>query len=67
MRCRYLRRNDEQCTAEAVDPVGEVLLCTKHLGRAMEMLKAAAARQVPVGKPTQVSRGTTVTSRIRHA
>ncbi len=39
IRCRYLRRNEQQCTAEAADQVGEILLCTKHLGRAMELLK----------------------------
>jgi hypothetical protein len=42
-RCRYLRRNDQQCTAEAVDETGEVLLCTKHLGRALELLKRYGA------------------------
>jgi hypothetical protein len=42
-RCRYLRRNDAQCTAEVVDPVGEVLLCTKHLSRAMQLLNRAGA------------------------
>lgn len=36
--CRYLRRNAELCTAEAVDPDGEILLCVKHLGRAMELV-----------------------------
>lgn len=38
--CRYLRRGTVgQCTAEAVDPNGEILLCTKHLARTLEMLR----------------------------
>lgn len=37
-RCRYLGRRDEPCTAEAVDPLGEILLCERHLGRAVELL-----------------------------
>jgi hypothetical protein len=36
--CRYLRRNDERCTAEVADPDGEILLCTKHLAYAMQLL-----------------------------
>ena len=43
IRCRYLRRNEQLCTAEAVDPVGEVLLCSKHLARAMQLLNRAGA------------------------
>lgn len=41
--CRYLRRSGDQCTGEAVDTEGEILLCSKHLARAMELLKAAMA------------------------
>ncbi|MDW3849675.1 hypothetical protein NMK34_23965 [Micromonospora sp. BRA006-A] len=41
VRCRYMRRNDELCTAEAVDPTGDVLLCTKHLARALALIKSA--------------------------
>lgn len=33
VRCRYLRRNDQQCTGEAADPEGEVMLCIKHSSR----------------------------------
>lgn len=40
IRCRYRRRNDDMCTGEAVNPDGEVLLCTKHLARAMQMVRA---------------------------
>jgi hypothetical protein len=39
MKCRYLNRYAVQCTGEAVDPDGEVLLCTRHLGNALELLK----------------------------
>lgn len=38
-RCRYLRRNNDQCTGEVVDPDGEILLCTKHLARALELVQ----------------------------
>ena len=38
--CRYLRRDNNQCTGEAVDPNGEILLCTKHLARALELVRA---------------------------
>lgn len=37
--CRYLRRSGNLCTAEVVDEHGEVLLCAKHLARAMEMIE----------------------------
>jgi hypothetical protein len=40
MTCRYLNRYAVQCTGEPVDPDGEVLLCTRHLGNALELLKA---------------------------
>lgn len=41
--CRYLRRGAQgQCTAEAVDPGGEILLCPKHLGRVVELLRNTA-------------------------
>lgn len=40
IRCRYLRRNDQQCTAEVADEQGEILLCTKHLSRSVQMLAA---------------------------
>lgn len=41
-RCRYLasgpRRTLDRCTAEVVDPAGEILLCIAHLARAMELV-----------------------------
>ncbi len=42
--CRYLRRNDEQCTAEVTDPAAEILLCPKHLARAIELVRAGMRR-----------------------
>lgn len=37
--CRYLRRGAAgQCTAEAVDPEGEILLCTHHLAAALQLV-----------------------------
>lgn len=39
VRCRYLDRWADQCTAEAIDEHGEILLCTAHLARALEMLR----------------------------
>ncbi|MEU7609533.1 hypothetical protein [Micromonospora sp. NPDC049204] len=44
VRCRYKRRNDEMCTAAAVEPDGDVLLCTKHLARAITLIRVATAR-----------------------
>ena len=40
--CRYLRQDGNQCTAEAVDPEADVLLCGKHLARAYTMVEAKA-------------------------
>lgn len=37
--CRYLNRVSDQCTGEAVDPDGEVLLCSKHLAAATELVR----------------------------
>lgn len=42
--CRYLRHNGNQCTGETVDPNGEIQLCLKHLGRALELVRASQAR-----------------------
>ena len=38
-RCRYLKRDGNQCTAEAVDDTADVLLCAKHVALVMELLK----------------------------
>jgi hypothetical protein len=34
-----LGKRDHQCTAEVVDPDGEILLCTEHLGRALQLIR----------------------------
>lgn len=39
VQCRYTGKY-QRCGNQAVDPVGEVLLCTEHLGRTMELLRA---------------------------
>ncbi|MEK8107423.1 hypothetical protein NKG94_23900 [Micromonospora sp. M12] len=39
IRCRYRRRNDDMCTGEVVDPHGEILLCGKHLARALQLVQ----------------------------
>jgi hypothetical protein len=50
VRCRYLGKFN-RCTAEAVDPVGEVLLCAQHLARAIEFLRSLGMKiQAPAGK-----------------
>lgn len=40
--CRYLTRHANQCTGEPVDATeqAELLLCTRHLADALELLKA---------------------------
>lgn len=42
VRCRYLRLNDQQCTAEAADPNAEILLCLKHMARAFTTVRDKA-------------------------
>lgn len=36
--CRYLDTHRDQCTAEAVDPGADILLCTAHLARAWRLI-----------------------------
>lgn len=41
--CRYLRRGAEgQCTAEAVDPDADVLICMRHAARVLELINTRA-------------------------
>lgn len=40
--CRVANRLGDLCTGEAVDPDGEILLCLKHLGRALELFRRRA-------------------------
>lgn len=38
--CRYLHPGATgQCTAEAADPEGEILLCTRHLAAALQLIQ----------------------------
>ena len=37
-RCHYLNRGRVQCTAEAVDSDADILLCTHHLTRALQLI-----------------------------
>lgn len=49
--CRYTNKLT-RCSGEAVDPLGEVLLCEMHLARALELLR----RRLPhlfLAKPRQ--------------
>lgn len=41
--CRYLRQNGEQCTGEAVNDEAEILICTKHLARALRVVTSRRA------------------------
>lgn len=47
--CRYMRRSGERCTAEVADEYGDVLLCVKHLARAVAMAKARTAEAKKTG------------------
>jgi hypothetical protein len=42
IRCRYLRRNEEQCTAEALDssPDAEIVICQKHAAAVLDLVNA---------------------------
>ena len=54
--CRYLRRDSNQCTGEAVDPDGEILLCTKHMARAVVLMQQGAMQRLARQKPTTTRR-----------
>ena len=41
--CRCLRLSGNQRIGEAVDSLGEVRICQKHLARCMELIKREAA------------------------
>lgn len=53
VRCRYLNRTNDPCTGEAVDPHGEVLLCTRHLALAMELVRAKQLGLLAGPRPTR--------------
>lgn len=46
VRCRYQGKY-LACTGEAIDPVGEVLLCTSHLLLTIELLRAKGFTVTP--------------------
>lgn len=54
-RCRYLRKNAEQCTGEAIDLDSPVLLCSKHGGRFMQYVNTRTA-EVKAAKLGQLRR-----------
>ena len=37
IRCRMTTRLSNRCQAEAVDPLGEILICQRHLALALEL------------------------------
>lgn len=39
--CRYLKAYNTQCTAEAVAPDAELLLCARHLAAAQRLIHEA--------------------------
>lgn len=39
-KCRVYTRYANRCTGDAIDPLGEVLLCQRHLAAAMQLLTA---------------------------
>lgn len=42
--CRVLSGKGNQCTAEAVDPAAELLICTRHLAAAQRLISGALAK-----------------------
>ena len=42
--CRVLKAYNTQCTAEAVDPNAELLICARHLAEAQRLIHAAFQR-----------------------
>lgn len=45
--CSIVRRSGDRCTAEALDPNGDVLICSKHAARVMQMLRERARAAAP--------------------
>lgn len=46
-RCRMLNSTSDRCTAEALDPQGEVLICQRHAALVMELVRARLAKVRP--------------------
>lgn len=53
VRCRYLAHHDERCTAEATMPDGDVLLCIKHMARAIAVLDSVGYTVLPPASSRQ--------------
>jgi hypothetical protein len=51
VQCRYLRRNNRQCTAEVADDDSDILLCTKHVARVMLLLSVRGFKVTPPEAP----------------
>lgn len=47
VQCRYIRRNGEQCTAEAMDTSVDslIIICSKHAAAVLLMTREAAAKK----------------------
>ncbi|MDP9144590.1 MAG: hypothetical protein M3N43_07815 [Actinomycetota bacterium] len=43
-RCRMLDRHDNRCAAEALDPLGEALICARHAGAVLELVNRRTGR-----------------------
>jgi hypothetical protein len=55
--CRILKRSGNQCTAEAVDPSAELLICTGHLAKAQRLIHEAFRRASRGAQEDRPSRG----------
>ncbi|MDV7221018.1 hypothetical protein [Streptomyces prunicolor] len=55
--CRILNRNGNQCTAEAVDPSAELLICTRHLAEAQRLIHQAFQRASRAAAEVRQSHG----------
>lgn len=53
MACKYTVEHGHRCTAEAVDPDGELLLCGRHLAAAVELIRSLADRTPAFAALTQ--------------
>jgi len=48
VRCHVLgKRSGTQCTAEALDPDGEILICSRHAAAVLEMVNIKIGRKKP--------------------
>lgn len=41
--CRYVRRDGYPCTAEAIDPTAEILICSKHAAKVIDLVNGRLA------------------------